>query len=110
MPAKTTQRCWPNWLVGNLRVKIPQLRAALRGGVTENHRFLLKLLLEEVTQMEAWIRQLSQRLVAILPDPFAEAIRRLTTIPGIDAAAAENIVAEIGVNMDQFPQAAHLAS
>jgi len=96
--------------VGNLRVKIPQLRAALRGGVTENHRFLLKLLLEEVTQMEAWIRQLSQRLVAILPDPFAEAIRRLTTIPGIDAAAAENIVAEIGVNMDQFPQAAHLAS
>ena len=27
-----------------LRAKIPQLRAALRGGVTENHRFLLKLL------------------------------------------------------------------
>jgi transposase len=96
--------------LGKLRVKIPQLRAALRGGVTENHRFLLKLLLEEVTQMEAWIEQLSQRIVAVLPVPFAEAVQRLATIPGIDERAAENILAETGVNMDQFPQAAHLAS
>jgi transposase len=29
-----------------LRAKIPQLRLALRGRVTENHRFLLKLMLE----------------------------------------------------------------
>jgi transposase len=93
-----------------LRAKIPQLRAALRGGVTENHRFLLKLLLEEVTQMEVWIGQLTQRIVAVLPVPFAEAIQRLVTIPGIDERAAENILAETGVNMDQFPQAAHLAS
>jgi len=96
--------------LGKLRVKIPQLRAALRGGVSENHRFLLKLLLEEVTQMEAWIEQLSQRIVAVLPVPFAEAVQRLATIPGIDQRAAENILAETGVNMDQFPQAAHLSS
>jgi transposase len=93
-----------------LRAKIPQLRAALRGGVTENHRFLLKLLLEEVTQMEAWIEQLIQRIVAVLPVPFAEAIKRLTTIPGIEERAAENILAEIGVNMDQFASVGHLAS
>jgi transposase len=93
-----------------LRAKIPQLRLALRGRVTENHRFLLKLLLEEVTQMEAWIEQISQRLVAVFPLPFAEAIQRLTTIPGIDVQAAQNIVAEIGVNMEQFATAGHLAS
>jgi transposase len=93
-----------------LRAKIPQLRAALRGGVTENHRFLLKLLLEEVTQMEAWIEQLSQRIVAVLPVPFAEAVKRLATIPGIEERAAENILAEIGVNMEQFPSVGHLAS
>jgi transposase len=96
--------------LGKLRAKIPQLRQALRGGVTENHRFLLKLLLEEVTQMETWIEQLSQRIVAVLPVPFAEAVQRLATIPGIDVRAAENILAETGVNMDQFPEAAHLAS
>src|SRR5262245_18029201 len=93
-----------------LRVKIPQLRLALRGRVTEHHRFLLKLLLEEITQMETWIDQISQRIVAVLPLPFVEAVELLVTIPGIDKRAAENILAETGVNMDQFRTAAHMAS
>jgi transposase len=93
-----------------LRVKIPQLRLALRGRVTEHHRFLLKLLLEEITQMEAWIDQISQRIVTVMPHPFVEAVKLLTTIPGIDERAAENILAETGVNMDQFRTAAHMAS
>ncbi len=93
-----------------LRVKIPQLRLALRGRVTEHHRFLLKLLLEEITQMEAWIDQISQRIVAVMPFPFVEAVKLLATIPGIDERAAENILAETGVNMDQFGTAAHMAS
>src|SRR6202035_3029785 len=96
--------------LGKLRAKIPQLRAALRGGVTENHRFLLKLLLDEVTQMEAGIEQLRQPIVSVLPVPFAEAAKRLATIPGIEARAAENILAEIGVNMEQFPSVGPLAS
>jgi transposase len=93
-----------------LRAKIPQLRLALRGRVSEHHRFLLKLLLEEVLQMETWIGRLSERIVQVSPDPFVKAIALLATIPGIDERAAENIVAEIGVNMDQFPTAGHLAS
>lgn len=93
-----------------LRAKIPQLRQALHGRVTAHHRFLLKLLLDEVTQMEAWIGQVSARLVAVLPDPFVKAVALLATIPGIDERAAENILAETGVNMAQFPTAAHLAS
>jgi transposase len=60
--------------------------------------------------MEAWIEQISQRIVAVLPLPFEEAVRLLVTIPGIDQGAAESILAEIGVNMDQFPTAAHMAS
>jgi transposase len=93
-----------------LRAKIPQLREALHGGVTDNHRFLLKLLLEEITQMETWIGQLTQRILLVLPVPFAEAIDRLATIPGIDERAAESILAEIGVRMEQFPTFGHLAS
>jgi transposase len=34
----------------------------------------------------------------------------LATIPGIEERAAENILAEIGVNMEQFPTVGHLAS
>ena len=39
--------------------------------------------------------------------PFAEQVALLDTIPGIDRRAAEVIVAEIGVDMEQFPTAAH---
>jgi transposase len=42
--------------------------------------------------------------------PFAEALERLDTIPGIGQRMAEILVAEIGTDMSRFPSAAHLAS
>ena len=93
-----------------LRAKIPALRLALRGRVTEHHRFLLGLLLDELTHLEGLIERLTGRITEVLPTPFAEAIERLATIPGIDERAAENILAEIGVDMEVFPTAGHLAS
>ena len=42
--------------------------------------------------------------------PFAEARDRFDTIPGIGKRNAEIIVAEIGIDMAQFPTPAHLAS
>src|SRR5260370_26625161 len=93
-----------------LRAKIPALRLALRGRVTAHHRFLLGLLLDELTHLEGLIERLTARISEVLPSPFAEAIARLTTIPGIEVRAAENIVAEIGVDMDVFPTDGHLAS
>lgn len=95
---------------GKLRPKIPQLRLALHGRVTGHHRFLLRLLLDELTHLEALIERLSARITEVLPVPFVEAIQRLVTMPGIDVAAAQNILAEIGVRMEQFPSASHLAS
>ena len=95
---------------GKLRAKIPALRLALAGRVTKHHRFLLRLLLDELGQLEGLITRLTERITAVLPAPFAEAVKQLATIPGIDQRAAENILAEIGVDMQQFPLAAHLAS
>lgn len=93
-----------------LRAKIPQLQLALRGRVTEHHRFLLRLLLDELTHLEGLIARLTERIQRVMPGPFAEAVQRLATIPGIDERAAENILAEIGIAMDQFPSEGHLAS
>jgi len=95
---------------GKLRPKIPQLRQALTGRVTEHHRFLLRLLLDDLTQREQLIGRLTERITEVMPAPFAEAVQRLATIPGIDERAAENILAEIGADMGQFPSAGHLAS
>ncbi len=42
--------------------------------------------------------------------PYAEAVERLETIPGVGRRVAEIVVAELGVEMGQFPTARHLAS
>jgi transposase len=93
-----------------LRAKIPQLQEALLGEVTDHHRFLLGMLLDQVEFLEGQIARLGTRIGEVLPAPFAEAIGRLQTIPGIDRRAAENIVAEIGPDMKPFASAGHLAS
>jgi len=95
---------------GKLRAKIPELREALQGRVTDHHRFLLRLLLDELTHLEGLIGRVTERITEVLPGPFAEAVTRLATIPGIDERSAENILAEIGVDMRQFPQPSQLAS
>jgi len=92
-----------------LREKMPQLELALRGRVTEHHRFLLRLHLDHVTQLEELLDRLNVRIEEALA-PFAEAATRLQTIPGVSQRVAETVLAEIGTNMDQFPTDGHLAS
>jgi transposase len=92
-----------------LREKIPQLRLALAGRVTEHHRFLLRMHLDHLAHLEGLIGRLGARVEAVLA-PFAEAAGRLTTVPGVSRRVAEVVVAEIGADMGQFPTAAHLAS
>src|SRR5262249_40686591 len=93
-----------------LREKMPQLQEALCGEIEEHHRFLLGMLMEQVEFLEEQIEQLSARIRGVMPAPFAEAIDRLDTIPGIDRRAAENIIVEAGADMERFASAAHLAS
>jgi transposase len=92
-----------------MRGKIPQLKLALEGSLRDHHRFLLKLLLQHVESLEGFIQELDQRIEELLR-PFSAEIERLTTIPGISQTTAENIVAEIGTDMAQFPTEHHLAS
>lgn len=93
-----------------LRAKLPALKVALLGRVTEHHRFLLRLLLDEVTQLDGWIARVSERIAAVQSESVEQAIPRLLAVPGIGERAAENILSEIGTNMEQFPTAAHLSS
>jgi transposase len=92
-----------------LRGKIIQLRSALRGRVTEHHRFLLQELFEQIKFLEAAISRFDARIADAMA-PFAEAAERLQTIPGIGQRAAEVILGEIGVDMSKFPKDGNLSS
>jgi transposase len=92
-----------------LRKKIPQLQQALRGSVTENHRFLLRTQMDHLAHLERLIRQYSERIDEVL-DPFASTLARLVTIPGVDFRVAEVVLAEIGLDMSRFATAGHLSS
>jgi len=92
-----------------LREKLPSLRLALRGRVTDHHRLMLRELLGDLDAVDSKIRRLEQEIIA-RAEPHANLMARLCTIPGIDMVTAWTLLAEIGVDMAPFPDADHLAS
>jgi transposase len=92
-----------------LRKKIPQLQEALYGNLTEHHRWMLRLLLDQLDSTEQFIARLDERIVE-LTRPQQPAMEKLDAIPGINRRLAEVVMAEIGPDMTPFPSDAHLAS
>jgi transposase len=92
-----------------LRAKLPQMQLALQGRMTDHHRWMLRVLWEQLEFLEAQIAKVDAQIHEQVR-PYEDAIALCTTIPGIEAVAAANLLAEIGVDMDQFPSAQHLAS
>jgi transposase len=93
----------------SLRKKRDALQEALTGRFTDHHGFLLRQVLRHVDFLGEQIAEYDRRIEEQM-HPFAKAIERLDTIPGIARRAAEQIVAELGVDMGRFPTAAHAAS
>src|SRR5689334_19468273 len=94
---------------GRLRSKLPAMQLALEGRMTEHHRWMLRVLHEQLVFVEAQITKLEAKIRDRLSD-YQQASALCTTIPGIEEVAAANLIAEIGVDMAQFPSAQHLAS
>lgn len=94
---------------GTLRKKLPALRQALTGRFRTHHAFLVSQHLGHLDYLDEAVAALSHRIDEALR-PFAVEHRRLDSIPGIAQRTAEVMIAEIGVDMRQFPTAQHLAS
>jgi transposase len=92
-----------------LRAKRPQMPLALQGRLTDRHRWMLRVLWEQLEFLEAQIAKVDAQIHEQVR-PYEDAIALCTTMPGIEAVAAANLIAEIGVHMGQFPSAQHLAS
>jgi transposase len=109
--------------VGRVRAPQEQLQAALRGTITDHHRFLLTEQLTQIRHLEQAIERVTAEITRRFTAPpeeapssfqatlsWAEAVALLCSIPGISERTAIGILAEIGIHMQQFPTAGHLAS
>ncbi len=94
---------------GKLRRKLPALREALAGHFRGHHAFLVSQLLAHLDYLDEALDVLTAQIQEAL-SPFAREAARLDAIPGVGARTAEVLIAEIGVDMRQFPTARHLAS
>ena len=92
-----------------LRAKLPALREALRGRVTEHHRFLLRRLLEHVRFVESEIAKLEERIAEQMR-PFQKEVELWSSMPGVNQVAAWSMVAELGPGLTAFPSEQHLSS
>ena len=94
---------------GKLRRKLPALREALVGRFRPHHALLVSQLLAHLDYLDEALETLTGDIEAALR-PFANEVARLDGIPGIGPRTAAILVAELGVDMRQFPTARHLAS
>lgn len=99
-----------SWKVrGKLRKKEKEVKESLKGYFNEFHRKMLesyyedyKFLTAQIVKFEGWIAEAMQ--------PYAEKVELLTTIPGVDRMVAWHLLAELGLSVDAFPDAAHCCS
>lgn len=95
--------------IRSMRRKIPELVEALEGRFTEHHAAMVKLHLHHIDTLDEQLQVLNQ-MIAEAMQSFDQACQALGTIPGIGEHTAQVIIAEIGVDMNVFADAAHLAS
>ena len=110
---------------GRLCRKQSELAAAVTGQIREHHRFLIQTHLEHLEFLEQQIGQFDQHIARLIQEQslpeqipatpgtapawsWQQAMTLLDTIPGVARQSAELLLAEVGVDMNRFPSAAHL--
>ena len=93
----------------SLREKLPQIKEGLKGTTRNHHRKIIKLIYEHLKYLEKEQEEI-EKLIDDACEDYKKEIELLDTIPGIDKDSAKAIIAEIGVDMSQFPTVKNLTS
>ena len=95
---------------GVMRGKIKKLEEALDCSFfTEEHAFILQMMLDSIGQLTAQITVLDGK-IAEMCRPYERQVEQLDGIPGFGITTAQDLIAETGTDMSVFPTAGHLAS
>ncbi|MCD4695367.1 MAG: IS110 family transposase [Bacteroidales bacterium] len=96
---------------GKMKATIEELVSALTGKLTEHHKFMLNMVKKSIESKELLVKELDEQIDKSLEEnQMVLDAGLLSTIPGVSKESATYILAEIGNNMDQFPNEQHLAS
>lgn len=88
---------------------LEDIQKALEGTLEDEDRWLLKFLMDQVRSMEDNINEIEKKIMEHIK-PYEAEVTLLKTIPGIKDISAASIIAEIGVDMNQFFNSDHLAA
>jgi transposase len=94
---------------GKLKKKKDAIAEALVGRITEHHVFMIRASLEHMRAVANLIAEVDRQIDEKLK-PYEKEVQLLETIPGVKEQGSASIIAEIGVNMEQFPSAEHISS
>jgi transposase len=119
---------------GALKRKTELLADSLQGHVSDHHRFMLRIQMEQVAALEKEIGLISERIHDVMaaadavqakampekpaaaaarekqPLPFLTALKMLMEVGGIKQRGAENILAELGTDMSVWKTDRHCVS
>ena len=95
---------------GQVKKKVSQLSDSLFGTLNEHQIYMIRKSWKHIVFLEQEIQELDERIQKDYLTEYAEEIQILESIPGVNQTTAAAVLAEIGVDMSQFPTAGHLAS
>ncbi len=70
--------------------------------MTDHHRWMLRLLWEELAALEELMAKLERKIQEVT-HPFAPRIEQMDPVPGVDRRVAEVVLAEVGPDVSPFP-------
>jgi transposase len=77
--------------------------------MNDHHRWLIEQSMEHAKFVDEQVEELEKKIEEYL-QPYRRQYEWLMTMPGIKEASGANVLAEIGPNMEQFPDGDHLSS
>lgn len=95
-------------LYGNLRKKRRELLEACNGYLSPLQCRLVRAILDHIDDMTKRIADISGIIDEHMKE-YEDAVNRLDEIPGVSRQSAQVILVEIGLDMNRFPTAGHLA-
>jgi transposase len=98
-----------SYIHGKCSASREDIEKALEGTMEQEDRDLIQMMMKEVKNIETSIEDL-ERKIEISLQPYQAQVELLQTIPGVKSLAAASLIAELGVDMNQFQSAAHLSA